>query len=223
MATGQTLLDTMELLNQELQLQSGENDVTRGLVALNRAQDFFEARAAIYPDILGGSTGTVVTASSTETTAFPTGVLRVDGLQVLDSNSRPIYNLDPIEETGGHVWNRYWPLSAFSTVSAGRPRAYWDDGTNIYWDPLPDAVYTIRWYGFKVKDDITAGGTFNYPDVVILPIASFAVRLIKTGIDDMPADVGRLAQEVFDPVLDTMSMHKRERPKGFVYRYTHDT
>jgi hypothetical protein len=56
--TGQTLLDTMELLNQELQLQSGEADVVRGLLALNIAQDHFEASAAKRPNIFGSSDST---------------------------------------------------------------------------------------------------------------------------------------------------------------------
>src|SRR3990167_9038126 len=99
MATGQSLLDRMELLNQELQLQSGESDVTRGLTALNVAQDCFEARAAARPNIYGSTTpvGTVTTTVNTENTAFPTGLLRLDRLQYIDpGTSRPAWDLNPI-------------------------------------------------------------------------------------------------------------------------------
>ncbi len=43
----------MELVNQELQLQAGEENVTKGLLALNVAQDYFESLAAQRPQILG--------------------------------------------------------------------------------------------------------------------------------------------------------------------------
>src|SRR3990170_3160975 len=90
MATGQSLLDRMELLDQELQLQSGENDVTRGLLALNVAQDYLETLLAVIPQVSGDNTTTVVTAASTETTAFPTGYLRIDRMQWIDpATSRP--------------------------------------------------------------------------------------------------------------------------------------
>ena len=42
MATGQTVLDLMEVLAPELQLQSAEADVVKGLIVLNRAQSAFE-------------------------------------------------------------------------------------------------------------------------------------------------------------------------------------
>ncbi len=75
--TGQDLLDRMELLNQELQLQSGEVDVTRGLLALNVAQDYFEVLAAGRKNIAGGGTpvSTVSTAAGVESTNYPSGVL----------------------------------------------------------------------------------------------------------------------------------------------------
>src|SRR3990167_1074628 len=137
----------MELLNQELQLQSAEADVTRGLLALNVAQDTYEAQAALRANIYGSTTpvGTVTTAASTETTAFPSGVLRLDRLQFIDpSTSRPAWDLQPIRRVGAHAWNRYWPINIVSTTSTGRPRAYWTNRINIYWDPLPDATHTVR-------------------------------------------------------------------------------
>src|SRR3990167_4602633 len=139
----------MELINQELQLQSGEVDVTKGLLALNVAQDYFESQAALRPDMFGSGSSTVTTSANTETTAFPSGVLRIDRLQFLDpSTSRPSWDLKPIRRTGGHAANSFWPQAVTSTTSTSRPRAYWTNGTNIYWDPLPDATHTVRYYGF---------------------------------------------------------------------------
>lgn len=226
MATGQSLLDRMELLNQELQLQSGEADVTRGLVALNVAQDCFEARAAARPTIYGSTTpvGTVTTAASTETTAFPSGVLRLDRLQFIDaSTSRPAWDLVPLRRVGSHAWNRYWPINVVSTTSTGKPRAYWTNRINIYWDPLPDATHTVRYYGFTPAADITAGGTFAYEDIVMLPLAAFAVRLWKTGLDDQESSAARLAEEYFDPVLDQLGNFNRDGAVGLEYSDVHTT
>ena len=188
--TGQTLLDTCELLNAELQLQSGEEDVTRGLLALNVSQDYFESMAARRASILGSAVGTVTTTLDTESTTFPSGVLRIDRLQYIDPNtSRPSWDLVPSDRVGGHAINRMWPYNLVgATGSTGKPRGYWTNGTNIYWDPLPDGTNTVRYYGFSSASDITAGGTFAYPDIVRLPLAAFAVRILKTGISDNPQD-----------------------------------
>ena len=222
MATGQTLLDTMELLNQELQLQSGETDVTRGLVALNRAQDHFEAVISRYPNVRGDQSDNVTASASTETTTFPSGFLRVDGMQGI-VNSRPDWPIDPIYDTGGHAWNRYWPYNLISSTTSGKPRAFWTNGTNIYWDPIPDATYTIRVYGFKVASDISAAGTFAYPDVAILPLATFAVKLFKMGVDDPADSWDALADQTFRPVVESMANFIRVTGRPFQYSTPHDT
>lgn len=222
--TGQTLLDTMELLDQELQLQSGEADVTRGLLALNVAQDHFESVLAMNRDVVGDTTGTVATVNGQETTTYPAGLLRLDGLQMLDDNSRPLYDLDPLDETGGHVSARVWPLNLTSPLAtAGRPGAYWTNGRNIYWDRLPDTVYTLRWYGLQAASDISAGGTFAYLDIVRLPIATFAVRLMKMGVGDAVMDVDTLAQATFGPVVETLAGFRREGAEGLKYTRSHTT
>src|SRR5262245_26260499 len=152
--TGQTLLDMMELVNQELQLQPAESDVTRGLIALNVAQDYFESLAATRPGFTGDTMGTVATVASTETTAFPTNILRRDKLQLLDDNGVVLYTLDEVPDnyTGGHRRGNAYPYYLFN-ATAGKPVAYWTQGTSIYWDPLPDDVYTVRWYGFQTASD----------------------------------------------------------------------
>jgi hypothetical protein len=223
MATGQTLLDTMEVLNQELQLQSGEVDVARGLVALNRAQDYLEALIASERGVKGDTTGTVTTSASTESTAFPTGLLRLDRLQRLNATtSRPELDLRPIKHTGGHAPSGAWPF-VLSTSSEGAPVAYWTDARNIYWSPLPDATHTVRWYGFQAASDITASGTFAYDDVAILPLASFATRLLSIGLGDEQTDVATLAENTFRPLLRLLPRTNRDGAQDFSYRFSHGT
>jgi hypothetical protein len=224
MASGQTLLNLMEVVFPELQLQAAEADVVKGLLALNVAQDFFESVIAQHPNVKGDTIGTVVTAASTESTAFPTGVLRIDRLQFIDpATSRPAWDLLLSRETGSHAYNRFWPYNLFTTSSPGRPRAYWTNGRSIYWDPLPDGVHTIRWYGFQVASDITAGGTFAYDDIVMFPLASFAAKLLKDGLDDPSDAVTDLAVSTFTPIVKVLSNFNRDGARSLNYRYGHNS
>jgi hypothetical protein len=227
MATGQTILDLMEVLDNELQNQAAEVDVARSLIALNAAQDYFESIAALQPDFMGDTIGTVTTTANVEATAFPTGLLRLDKLQYIDTTSSPnlpTYYLEKRDETGGHIRSRSWPLTlAQPSLGTGAPRAYWEDGRNIYWSPLPNGTYTIRWYGFSAASAITAGGTFAYPDIAMLPFASFACRLMKIGVGDDGGDVDALAQATFGPVVKSLAGHNRDEAPGYQYRYAHIT
>lgn len=220
--TGQDLLNCMEVLARELQLQPGESDVRLGLTALNMAQDYLESVLAAYPGVLGGVTGTMTTAANTETTAFPVGVLRVDLLQLLDSDGRVSRDLDPIYVAGGHAGASDW-LSAASSSVTGAVRGYWTNGRAVYWAPRPDDVYTIRWNGFQAVNDLTAVGTFGYPDVCMTPLATLAVRFIRTGLDDPIQQYQQLADELFTPVVEALSRFQRERAPSLEYRYAHDT
>lgn len=219
--TGQSLLDMMELVNQELQLQTGEADVTRGLLALNVAQDYFETYAAVRK-IKGGQTGTLSTAQNTESTAFPTGVLRIDRLQLLDAGTgRPKYDLTPLHRVGGHLARGFWPLNITSTTTSGEPRSYWTNGANIFWSPLPSGTFSVRWYGFQRQVDITASGTFSYDDLVALPLASFAARLMKMSVDDSVQEINSLAQETFKAALDSLEMFNRDGAAALEYSEIH--
>jgi len=221
MATGQTVLDRMELLHPELQLQAGESDVTKGLIAANMAQDYMESVFALHPGIFGDSIGTVTTAANTETTTFPTGVIRLDKLQRLDSNGRVVADLDPVRAAGGHAPTSDWLSSA--TGFTAIPQSYWTNGRSFYFDPIPDAVYTLRWTGMQQQTDITASGTIQYPDICLSPLAAFAVKVMKTGLDDDPTALGSLAAELFEPVVAALSNFRREGPQALVYRYAHST
>lgn len=224
MATGQTILNRMELVDQELQLQSSEADVVRGLIAANVAQDYFESRLALHPNALVSGTGTVVTAANTETTALPTGMLRLDGLQFINaSTSRPDYDLIPIKRTGGQVTAASWPAPLWRPSGSGAPTAYWTNGTSIYWSPLPNAVHTVRWHGLVSATDITASGTFAYPDSALFPLAVFAARILKLGIGDPQGDYEALAEKTFDPVISAMTHFQRDGAQPFRYTEAHDT
>lgn len=220
--TGQSLLDMMEALDNENHLQTGEDDVARALVCLNIAQDQFEAIVAQFPKLLGDTTGTVTTSANTETTAFPTGVLRIDKLQYLDpTTSRPAWTLENTKEVGTHSDNRFWPWNLFSTSVSGKPRGYWTNGTSIYWNPLPDGTNTIRWYGFEVKTDITALGTFLYPDIVAFPLAAFASKIMSIGVGDDVGELAGEAQSAFASTIGALSRFDRTTAEQLHYTQVH--
>ena len=220
MATGQSMLDTMEVMDRGLQLQSGETGVTLALRALNASQDHFESMMALQPNVMGSSVGTVTTSADTEATAFPTGLIRLDRVQFLDPDtSRPLWDLERVGPVGDYYGTS--PSVQFNATTTGRPARYWTNGSYIYWDPLPNATHTIRYYGMKVADDITAAGTFAYPDMVMLPIVTFAVNLLRVGKDDDTTPITQVGMQVFGPVIQTMARFNRDRPPGYDYRYVH--
>jgi hypothetical protein len=223
MATGQSILDLMEIMDRGLQLQSGETGVTVGLRAVNASQDFFESLLAVQPNIMGSGIGTVTTAASTESTTFPTGLLRIDRLQFIDpTTSRPAWDLERVGPIGDYYQSRLGNSAlAYNSSTTGRPLRYWTNGAQIYWDPLPDATHTIRYYGFTSKADITAAGTFVYPDIVLMPLATYATKLLRIGKDDDLAGVMGAMTEVFHTAIAALSRFNRDRPPGYDYRYLH--
>lgn len=221
--TGQDLLDRMELLNQELQLQAGEAQVTRGLLALNVAQDEWETLAAGQPEMLGNGDSTLSTTANQEYTTYPTGLLRLDGLDYINpSTSRPAWPLRNLYQTGAHAYAVTGTIN-IPVDAEGIPQAYWTNGSKIFWDPVPSAVHTIRWYGFQRQANITASGTFAYDDGVALPLALFAVQLMKIGVDDPTADVTALAQQIFNPTLQNMGAFNRDGASPLRYSSVHTT
>jgi hypothetical protein len=223
MATGQSILDLMEIVDRGLQLQSGETGVTLALRAVNASQDYFESILALDPNVLGSTVGTVTTSADTENTAFPSGLLRIDRLQFIDpTTSRPSWDLDRVGYTGDYFQSgTLAPTLQYNVTTTGRPVRYWTNGTNIYWDPLPDATHTVRYYGFKAASDLTAGGTFAYPDIALMPIATYAAKLLRVGKDDDIQGVTLAAAEVFKPAIDALTRFNRDRAPGYDYRYFH--
>lgn len=218
---GQDLLSLMEICNQELQLQTGETDVTRGLLALNVAQDYFETLAAVRK-IKGGQTAEIYTTGNTESTAFPVGFLRIDGIQRLDASAgNPVSDLDRIQRTGGHVGRPFRIMQFSGTAGVGQPAGYWTNGSNIFWSPKPNTTYYLRVYGFQRAADITAAGAFSYDDAVMLPLATFASRLLAIGIGDPVGDIQALATETFKAVLDALEEFNRDGGNDLRFERTH--
>ena len=217
MATLQTVFDMMELLDRELELQTGGADVSRGIVAANMSIDQFESVAAGYPGFMGDTTGDVTTTASTEATTFPATLLRLDSMWFINaSTSLPDYRLGPLYGSGSHRDNRDVPYGVLSTVASatGQPRAYWTDGTNIYWSPLPSGTHTVRWYGFSSSTNLTtAASVFPYPDQVMSGVAAFGAKLFQYGLDDKPNQYTQLANETFSPIIKAMMNFRREGPR----------
>jgi hypothetical protein len=227
--TGQSLLNRMELVNAELQLQSGEADQARGLVALNVAQDYFESILASEPGAKGITTDTgttnLVTTTSVQYVDFPTGLIRIDSIWKVTDVDLPEYRLDRITESGGYSQALGWPWSigVVSSTSTGKPKKYWTNGSRVWLEPIPDASYTFRVYGLIVADDITASGTFVYDDIVSFPLAAFAARLMKIGLDDNQEDIAGLAEAAFRPVVKALANFNRDGAEPLLYRYLHET
>ena len=223
MATGQSILDLMEVMDRGLQAQSGESGVTLALRAVNASQDYLESILALEPNVFGSTIGTITTAASTESTDYPTGLLRIDRLQYIDpSTSRPGWDLERVGYTGDYYQSqRLAPTLQYNATTTGKPSRYWTDGSKIYWDPLPDGTHTVRWYGFKAANAVTASGTFAYPDIALMPVAAYATKLLRAGKDDDITAVAATGMEVFKPAIDALARFNRDRTPGYDYRYFH--
>jgi hypothetical protein len=225
-AVGQDVLDLMEMLNQELQLQAGEPDVTRGLIALNAAQDFFESLASQHPTVLGSQVGSFSTVANRDTITFPLGLMRVDAIDLMQTadTTKTKHRLGNPKRTGGHTMSGMeWPYGLTLSTGTGEPVAYWTNGRTIYLNPVPSGVHRLRWYGFAAQDNITADGDFMYPDICMLPFAAFAVRLLKGGVDDNAQDMISLAMETFKPVILSMTNFNRDGATPLNYTQRHST
>ena len=222
MSTGQDLLNRMELLHPEMQLQPGETDVVKGLLAANIAQDYLESLLALTPQAFGDSSGTLVTTPQSETTPYPDGVLRIDSLWRLDDLGRPSYPIEMAQDTGGHLNYTPWPESiAYATY--GMPSSAWPNGRQIFWGPIPDLAYSVRWYGLQQQPDITAAGTIQWTDICLAPMATFACKAYRVGLDDSAAQLTSLASDLFEPVIKTLTNFRRDVPTRLTYSRVHVT
>lgn len=219
------LLTKMGVLDNELDVSSGGADETRALAALDMAQDAFESVVAGVPEILG-TVSTLTTAASTETTTWPSTLMRVDSLWMINATTnRPAYQLDEIQDVGGQAAPApFWPISENYSPSPGQPWGYFTNRAHFYWAPLPDAIYTIRVYGYYEKTAITSrAATFELPNQVSTPMASFAVRMLSIGVGDDEAEVRRLANELYTPVITMLQSPSVQRPQARFYSRVHTT
>ena len=226
--TGADLLGRMEVLDNELRTGSGQVDEARALVALDMAQSFYESTAAGNPRIASAAS-TLTTTASQETTTWPSTLLRLDSLWMIDTDAtpdRPLYELDQILSTGKHAIPGPWPVILLSlpVQSPGRPFKFWADRTNFYWYPFPDAVYTLRAYGMSAATNLTTRAiTFGHPDLVAEPIASFACKLLAMGVKDPSDELTALAAMWFSSAIKALTQYTRQRPAGRHFRRVHST
>lgn len=224
MATVADLLAIMEMLDNELETGAGESDESIAITALSQAQHYFELVAASYPRILQ-DTVNVATAASTEKTTWQSSLRRLDALWYLDANGVPVRKLKRITEMGGHVPSLPWPLQvSMATPGSGAPFGYYGNMKDFYWLPLPDAVYTLRIYGFIKKASFTArANNFLYADEVMHPIAQFANKLLSIGVGDDTIEYDKLSAQLFRPLLRSYRKFDRSEPQGRFYTEAHTT
>jgi hypothetical protein len=216
----------MKVLFPELQIAPGGKDVATALTAANMAQDYLESVFALHPEIHGDTSGTITTTAGQETTTFPIGVIRLDRLYLLDlQTGRPMSPIDLIRETGGHAGTGAVAPSLVggSNGGGGRPWQAYTNGRLLYWAPYPDNAYSVRWYGLQQQADVTVADPVAYADLCLTPLATFAVQMIRTGLDDDVAQYTALATTIFEPVVASLTGFRRDRPAPYQYRYSHDT
>ena len=222
-----TILTKMQVVDNELDIASAGADETRAISALDMAQDYFESVVANHPDTLG-KISTITTTADQEYTTWPSTLLRLDSLWKMDTASTPNlpqWRIDVIQDVGGHISvDPWWYATGYTPSGKGAPRAGYTNRQYLFWAPTPDAVYTLRAYGFSAETDITTRSqTFAYPDYVSNPMAAFAVRLMTMGIDDPAGELKDLAEEMYGPVLNSLRQPTRQRPQSRAYSRMHTT
>ncbi len=225
------VLDTMNVLDNEIDVSDGGADEDRAVAALSIAQRHCVKVASNIKGVLSTfGVNTIKTDANQEWTNKPGTLLRVDSLWALslDGLKRPIYELDRIDDTGGHMPSLPWPLSWGVSTSPGQPRAYYEDAGQWFWQPVPDVVYQMRAYGLWAPADfddrnseIALPGTAAYH--LCDPLAAYALKYMTMAVDDPIDNLQSLALEMFAPALKALSQRDRSRPKGRQYAYSHST
>ena len=192
-------------------------------------QDWFESLAAGEPELFQRY-GTFTQTADTEVTSWPSGLLRLDDLWYMDTTATPnlpAWRLDPIHETGGHMPSMNWAELVSVTRTTGKPRRYWASQPpigRIFWEQLPDAANTIRYYGLVAAANFTVRTeTFEYPDSVAPTFAQQAAKILRMGRDD---SIEALRTEAASSLLAAMQGCRHwwnVGPVGREYVETHDT
>jgi hypothetical protein len=217
------VLGYIELLNNELECGSGEDDEATAIRACVAAQHQFETVAATLPRALQTRIQTSTTTANTEVTTFPTSLLRLDGLFVLNASSQVVRKLQKLQEVGSHAPSIPWPLNLVS-ASPGMPAGYYANSSEFFWLPLPDASHTLRILGLiEQAEPATRATAFAYPNRCKLAMAQFAVFLMKFGVDDAKGDLDILGDRLFRPLLKGLKKFDRSEPLDRHYDYLHST
>lgn len=225
--TGEDLLYRARVLDNELQVSAGGADETRVLAALDMAQDAWQSIVASEPRVMQ-TYETVQTVANQMFTTWPTGLMRIDRAFMLDTSVTPArqsWEIDIVYETGANDPAYTWPLSLGIVRSSGGPSVcYPQKESQLNWGPLPDAVYSTRFYGFWAKTPITSRAiTFGYPREVSVPLVALANRMLSMGIDDPSEEVAALANEFFTPVIKELRRYTRSKPEPRKYSRVHFT
>lgn len=226
----QTIFDRMMIFDNTLGLESGGDDVSRGLIVCDMVSDWMEAEAATIEGCLG-THNLLYTAENTETTDWPERLLRLDSLWYIDaSTGRPVWELDPIQGVGNHVPGMTWPLSEMVLSGsapnvAGKPKEYaaTGPGGQFYWVPMPDAEYWIRGYGlWSTINFESADSIFPFPSTVSLPFSGMASYLMKIGLDRELTSIETFVRASLRPVLKGLKKFNKTMPDSRVYSEVHD-
>lgn len=225
-----TILAKMQVLDNELDIAVGGADETRAISALDMAQDVFESIVANHPDTLG-KISTITTTANQEYTTWPTDLLRLDNLYMMNTQvtpNIPQWEITIIQDVGGQAIGVPYPwltgVVGYSPSTRGAPTWAYTNRQYFFWAPIPDQAYALRAYGFSSEADITTRSqTFAYPDLVSVPMAAYATRLMEMGIDDPSQELKDLADEIYGPVLNMLRQPTRQRPQSRAYSRVHTT
>ena len=225
-----TLLDYLQIFDVELRVEKDAQDESRAIRAVNIVQKWFEGIAAGESEMLQ-SYSTLTTTASTEVSSWPTGLLRLDSFWYVDTTQTPNlpqWQLEPMYETGGHRPSMSYPESVVLSNTTGKPRRYYATGPHtagrIFWDPVPDDAWTIRYYGLIAASDYTVRtGTFAYPDSCAPVFAQEAAKILRMGKDDSITDLQRQAAGSLTVALKACRGWWNDVAGGRAYSETHDT
>ena len=229
----QDIFDTIMALDNERDLIAGGDEVARGIVILNTVAKAVEAEAATIEGVLT-TQDLLYTAENVETTDWPTNLLRLDALWLVDENTnRPAYEITPIQGIGNHVpglsgWSQLITGFGASISAVGKPQEYSSSGPGgqFYWSPLPNGEYWVRAYGLWARNDdyfADADDTFPYPSIMRLPFAAFCSELFKTGLDRDLVAIQNLSEKHFKKVWKSLKKFNRTEPLSRVYSEIHVT
>ena len=225
-----SIMTKMQVLDNELDVSVGGADESRCISALDMAQDAFEAILANHPDTLG-TISTITTTANQEYTTWPSTLMRLDTLWMMNTTASPNvpqWEIQIIQDVGGQSASAPFPwLSAsvgYIPQGFGPPVLAYTNRQYLFWAPIPDAVYTLRGYGLSEATDITTRSqTFAYPNAVANPLAAYATRLMEMGIDDPTEELKSLADEMYAPVINMLRQPTRQRPQSRQYSRMHTT
>lgn len=224
------VMSRMQVFDNELDVSVGGADESRCITALDMAQDAWEAVLATEPDTLG-TISTITTTAQQEYTTWPSTLMRLDTLWMMNAQVSPAvpqWEIRIIQDVGGQAWQYPWPwlsgILGYVPQGYGAPVAAYTNRQYLFWAPIPDQVYQLRAYGLSSQTSITSRSqTFAYPDQVSNPMAAYAVRMMQLGIDDPTEEIRQFASELYSPVIKMLRQPTRQRPQSRQYSRVHTT